>query len=45
MKEEFEEQWLLDIPINGAICPNEDVNQQQDRNATAIREAIRIFLS
>ncbi|CAH3034906.1 unnamed protein product [Porites lobata] len=45
MKEEFEEQWLLDIPINGAICPNEDVNQQQDRNAAAIREAIRIFLS
>ena len=45
MKEEFDEQWLLDIPINGTICPGEDVNQPQDRNATAIREAIKSFLS
>lgn len=45
MKEEFDEQWLLDIPINGTICPSEDVNQPQDRNATAIREAIKSFLS
>ena len=45
MKEEFEEQWLLGIPVNGTICPGEDVNQQQDRNAAAIRKAIKIFLS
>ena len=45
MKEEFDEQWLLDIPINGTICPSEDVNQPQDRNARAIREAIKSFLS
>ena len=44
MKEEFKEQWLLDIPINGTICLSEDVNQQQDRNAAPIREAIKIFL-
>lgn len=43
LKEEFDEQWLLDIPINGTICPGEDVNQPQDRNATAIREAIKSF--
>ena len=45
MKEEFEEQWLLGIPVNGTICPGEDVNQQQDRNAAAIRKAIKMFLS
>ena len=28
MKEEFEEQWLLDITVSGTICPREDVNQQ-----------------
>jgi len=41
MKEEFDEKWLLDIPISGMICQSEP----QDRNATAIREAIKSFLS
>ena len=45
MKKEFEEQWLFDILINGTLCPSEDLNQQQDRNAAAIREAIKLFLS
>ena len=43
MNEEFDEQWLLDIRINGTICASEDVNQPQDRNALAIREAINSF--
>lgn len=43
MNEEFDEQWLLDIPSDGTICPSEDLNQPEDRNAIAIRETIKSF--
>lgn len=45
MKEEFDEQWLLGNDINEQICLGGDGNQKQDRNAAAIREAIKMFLS
>ena len=44
MKEEFDEQWLLGIDINQGIYLAGDGNQRQDRNAVAIREAIKMFL-
>lgn len=45
MNEEFDEEWLLTIEINNGICLGGDVNQNQDRNAAKIREAIKSFLS